>query len=54
MGQSPENWFDHIEEDTREWLGNEGETMMQDFYRYLEETQFDYLRNDKCFVTLKN
>lgn len=46
-------WFDHIEEDTREWFGNEGETMMQDFYRYLEEAQFDYLRNHKTFLNLK-
>lgn len=46
-------WFDHIEEDTREWLGNEGEPMTQDFYRYLEEAQFDYLRNHEKFLDLK-
>ena len=46
-------WFDHIEEDTREWLGNEGETMTQDFYKYLDEAQFDDLRNSKFFVSLK-
>ena len=47
-------WFDHIEEDTRDWLGNEGEPMMQDFYKYLDETQFDSLRNSDFFVSLKN
>lgn len=46
-------WFDHIEEDTREWLGNEGEPMTQDFYKYLEETQFDSLRNHVSFDCLK-
>ena len=46
-------WFDHIEEDTREWLGNEGEPMTQDFYRYLEEPQFDHLRNHETFLNLK-
>ncbi len=46
-------WFDHIEEDTREWLGNEGEPITQDFYKYLEETQFDRLRNSEFFASLK-
>ena len=46
-------WFDHIEEDTREWFGNEGEPMTQDFYKYLDETQFDSLRNSDFFVLLK-
>jgi len=46
-------WFDHIEEDTREWLGNEGEPMTQDFYKYLEEAQFDSMRNSESFVSLK-
>ena len=46
-------WFDHIEEDTREWLGNEGEPMTQDFYKYLEEAQFDNLRNLESFDCLK-
>lgn len=46
-------WFDHIEEDTREWLGNEGEPMMQDFCKYLEEAQFDSLRNHVSFDCLK-
>ena len=34
-------WFDHIEEDTRNWLGNEGETLMQDFEKYLKDIKFD-------------
>ena len=46
-------WFDHIEEDTREWLGNEGESMTQDFHKYLEEAQFDNLRNYESFLLLK-
>ncbi len=47
-------WFDHIEKDTREWLGNEGEPMMQDFYKYLEEAQFDNFRNYEFFDLLKS
>jgi len=49
-------WFDHIEEDTREWLGNEGEPMTQDFYKYLEELekrQFEGLRDPEFFASLK-
>ncbi|MBQ8431934.1 MAG: helix-turn-helix transcriptional regulator [Clostridia bacterium] len=42
-------WFDHIEEDTREWLGNEGEPMTQDFYKFLKETQFDSIRKYDFF-----
>ena len=45
--------FDHIEEDTRKWIGNEGEPMMQDFYKYLERAQFDNMRNDDSFLQLK-
>ena len=45
--------FDHIEEDTREWFGNEGEPMMQDFNKYLERAQFDFLRDDKEFTALE-
>ncbi len=37
-------WFDHIEEDTREWLGNKGIPLMQDFQKYLAEPQFDNIR----------
>lgn len=46
-------WFDHIEEDTREWLGNEGTSMTQDFREYLDEPQFDNIRNYDFFDTLK-
>lgn len=46
-------WFDHIEEDTREWFGNESEPMTQGFYKYLEEAQFDSLRNHESFHCLK-
>lgn len=46
-------WFDHIEEDTREWFGNESEPMTQGFYKYLEEAQFDSLRNHEFFNRLK-
>ena len=44
--------FDHIEEDTREWFGNEAEPMMQDFCKYLERAQFDFLRDDEIFTSL--
>ena len=47
-------WFDHIEEDTREWLGSEGKTMMQDFIEYLDYQQFDHIRTDELFCSLKN
>lgn len=47
-------WFDHIEEDTREWLGNEGVPMTQDFRRYLEDAQFDNFRNHEFFDLLKS
>lgn len=46
-------WFDHIKEDTREWLGNEGTTLMQDFYKYLDNWQFDSLREQDWFKLLK-
>ena len=45
-------WFDHIEEDTRGWIGNEGEPMTQNFYKYLERAQFDFLRDDEEFTAL--
>ena len=44
--------FDRIEEDTREWLGNEGIPMTQDFRDYLNESQFDTLRYDPAFIAL--
>ena len=47
-------WFDHIEEDTREWLGNEGTPMAQDFFEYLEDAQFDGIRGEDLFRSLKD
>ncbi|MBR5474787.1 MAG: helix-turn-helix transcriptional regulator [Lachnospiraceae bacterium] len=47
------SWFDHIEEDTREWLGSEGKTMMQDFIEYLDDPQFDPMRSRELFCLLK-
>ncbi len=46
-------WFDHIEEDTREWLGNQGTTLMQDLRAYLEEPQFNGVRDTDFFRSLK-
>ncbi len=46
-------WFDHIEEDTREWMGNEGVPMTQEFYEYLEEAQFDSICKYDFFDLLK-
>ena len=46
-------WFDHIEEDTREWFGNEGTPMMRDFREYLDEPQFDNMRNHSFFELMK-
>ena len=46
-------WVDHIKEDTREWLGNEGEPMTQNFYEYLNEKQFENIRNNDFFELLK-
>ena len=46
-------WFDRIAEDTCEWFGSEGIPMMQDFREYLEEPQFDYIRNYDFFDLLK-
>ncbi len=46
-------WFDHIEEDTREWLGNEGTPMLQDFNEYLDKPQFDNIRNYDFFDFLR-
>jgi hypothetical protein len=41
-------WFDHIEEDTRDWIGCEAETLLQDFAKYLEHPYFEKMR--KQFV----
>ncbi len=46
-------WFDLIAEDTREWFGNEGVTLTQDFYLYLKDPQFDSLHNCEFFVLLQ-
>ncbi len=47
-------WFDHVEEDTREWYGNEGVPMTQLFYDYLEESRFNGLRDHRSFELLKD
>lgn len=47
-------WFDHIEKDTREWIGSEGKTLMQEFKEYLDDPQFDRIRTDELFCSLKN
>ncbi|MBR7142838.1 MAG: helix-turn-helix transcriptional regulator [Clostridia bacterium] len=46
-------WFDHIEEDTREWLGNEGTPMICELGEYLDLAQFDHLRSHSRFQSLK-
>lgn len=46
-------WFDHIEENTREWLGNEGSPMLKDFNEFLDESQFDNFRKYDFFDLLK-
>ena len=46
-------WFNQVEEDTREWLGNEGTPMLQDFKEYLDEPQFDNIRNYDFFDFLR-
>lgn len=48
-----EPWFDRIEEDSREWSESESEPMTQEFYKYLEREQFDFLRHDAAFLQLK-
>lgn len=47
-------WFDHVEEDTREWNGSKGTTLMQDFKEYLLSPQFDGVRDCGFFETLSN
>ncbi len=46
-------WFDHIKEDTRKWLGNEGMTLMQDLNEYLEDPQFSRMHGSDFFQLLK-
>ena len=47
------SWFDHIEEDTREWIGSEGKTLIQDFIEYLDDPQFDPMHTQEHFCLLK-
>lgn len=42
-------WFDHIEEDTREWFGCKGEPLTKEFQKYLIDPQFDNLRSNESF-----
>lgn len=44
--------FDRLDTDTRDWLGNEGGTMMQDFEEYLRDPKFDFLRDDPEFKAI--
>jgi transcriptional regulator with XRE-family HTH domain len=46
-------WFNLIEEDTRDWLGNKGTTMLEDLCTYLNEPQFDKIRGCELFKSLK-
>lgn len=45
--------FDHLEEDTREWIGNEDEPLTRNFGKYLEEARFDFLRDYDAFLRLE-
>ncbi len=44
--------FDRIETDTRDWFGNEGKPMSEDFREYLNDHAFDFLRIDIEFGKL--
>ena len=41
-----------IEEDTRAWLGSQGQCATDGFNSFLQEKPFDYLREDKAFQKL--
>jgi hypothetical protein len=41
-----------IEEDTREWIGNQGARMSDEFKEFLQDKQFDFLRGSKAFQNL--
>ncbi len=41
-------WFDRIEEDTREWIGNEGTPMSEEYRKYLKNPKLDNIR-DKIY-----
>ena len=45
-------WFERIEEDTREWLGNEGSTVMQDLSDFMNQPQFNAFRDCDLFRSL--
>ena len=46
-------WFNLIEEDTHDWIGNEGTTMLDDLRTYLNEPRFDKIRDSELFKALK-
>ena len=41
-----------IEEDTREWIGNQGTRMSDEFKEYLSQEEFDFLRGNERFQRL--
>ena len=41
-----------IEEDTREWFGNQGTRMSDEFEEYLGQEKFDFLRGNERFQRL--
>jgi hypothetical protein len=41
-----------VEEDTREWLGNQGTRMTKEFEDYLRREDFDFLRGNERFQKL--
>ena len=41
-------WFDRIEEDTREWIGNEGTPMAEEYIKYLKNPKSDNIRDKIC------
>lgn len=47
-------WFNLIEEDTREFLGNEGSTVMQDLRDFMNEPQFNAFRDSEAFQAVLN
>lgn len=47
-------WFNLIEEDTREFLGNEGSTVMRDLRDFMNEPQFNAFRDSEAFQAVLN
>lgn len=45
-------WFNLIEEDTREFLGNEGSTVMQDLRDFMNESKFNPFRDCEQFQSI--